>query len=130
VSLVARATADSPLEKAPTPGSITATNVRAPIGVTEWTLSNGARVVLLPTTFQQDQIVFSAVARGISVATDDELVPAQTASLSKHHGLRLLRSGDLRRFLRTRGQRQPGIRRSQDSRKLEARPKRCSSWFI
>ncbi|TAE31596.1 MAG: insulinase family protein [Cytophagales bacterium] len=34
------------------------------VGVTEWTLSNGARVVLKPTTFKNDQILFSAVSYG------------------------------------------------------------------
>lgn len=33
-------------------------------GVTEWELSNGARVVLEATTFKQDEIVFRAVSPG------------------------------------------------------------------
>src|SRR5213076_1691151 len=45
------------LDKAPKPGSVTKTVTKA-AGVTEWTLSNGARVVLEPTTFKQDEILF------------------------------------------------------------------------
>jgi zinc protease len=98
---VVRATSDSLLETEPKPGAITATNVKAGIGVTEWTLSNGARVVLLPTTFQQDQIVFSAISSGgLSLASEDELVPAQTATqVVNTMGFGRFGSGDLRRWL-------------------------------
>lgn len=98
---VVRATADSLLEREPAAGTVTATNVRAGINVTEWTLSNGARVVMLPTTFQQDQIVFSAIAPGgLSLASDADLVPAQTAtSVINSMGFGRFSSGDLRRYL-------------------------------
>ena len=101
VPWVARVTADSLLETEPAPGSITSTNTRANIGVTEWTLSNGARVVLLPTNFKEDQIVFSAVSPGgISLAPDSALVPAQTAAqLVNSMGFGRFSSGDLRRWL-------------------------------
>ena len=50
------------------------------IGATEWTLSNGARVVLKPTAFKEDEILFRALsAGGISLAEDESLVPANTA---------------------------------------------------
>jgi zinc protease len=71
------------------------------IGLTEWTLSNGVRVVLLPTTFDADQIVFSAVSPGgLSLAPDGDLVPAQTAAqVVAAMGFGQFASGDLRRFL-------------------------------
>jgi zinc protease len=96
-----RVTADSLLETEPAPGAITATTERKGVGITEWTLSNGARVVLLPTKFQEDQIVFSAVALGgLSMASDADLVPAQSAmQVVSMMGFGRFGSGDLRRFL-------------------------------
>ena len=68
------------LVDAPPPrGSIVKTTVRAP-GITEWTLSNGATVVLKPTTLKQDEILFRATAPGgTSLAGDADLIPARVA---------------------------------------------------
>lgn len=67
------------LETPPKPGSVVKTATKA--GVTEWTLSNGVRVVLEPTTFKQDEILFRAFSPGgTSLAPDPEFVPAETAS--------------------------------------------------
>jgi len=68
------------LVDAPPPrGSIVKTTVRAP-GITEWTLSNGATVVLKPTTLKQDQVLFRATAPGgTSLASDADLIPARVA---------------------------------------------------
>lgn len=43
----------------PTPGRITATRTIADLGITEWTLANGIRVLLKPTDFKNDQVLFS-----------------------------------------------------------------------
>lgn len=65
----------------PAPGAITASRTLERVGITEWTLSNGARVVLMPTMFKQDQIVFRAFSDGGSSLAPDELfVPASTAA--------------------------------------------------
>ncbi|HEX7938366.1 MAG TPA: insulinase family protein, partial [Gemmatimonadaceae bacterium] len=45
-------------------GTITATRSIAGTGVTEWKLSNGARVLFKPTDFKADQILFSAYSDG------------------------------------------------------------------
>ena len=51
------------------------------LGITEWELSNGVRVVLKPTTFKQDEILFRAVSPGgTSLASDQDFVAAETAS--------------------------------------------------
>ena len=48
--------------------------------ITEWTLSNGVRVVLKPTTFKQDEILFRAFSPGgTSLASDQDFVAAETA---------------------------------------------------
>jgi zinc protease len=98
---VSKVTAESLLEREPEAGSIVTTVTHEAIGLTEWTLSNGVRVVLLPTKFDADQIVFSAVSPGgLSLATDADLVPAQTASqVVASMGFGRFGSGDLRRYL-------------------------------
>jgi zinc protease len=69
---------DLPLLAAkPKPGKVTATKVRKSIGVTEWTLSNGMKVVLKPTDFKNDEILFSASSPGgSSLASDDNYLSA------------------------------------------------------
>jgi len=46
------------------------------IGVTEWKMKNGARVLLKPTDFQNDQILFSAWSPGGSSLFSDEDFPS------------------------------------------------------
>jgi zinc protease len=72
---------DAPLlPEAPAPGEIVAERTIDAVGLTEWTLSNGARVILKPTAFKEDEILFRAVsAGGISLAEDENLIPANTA---------------------------------------------------
>src|SRR5262249_61493272 len=50
------------MEHPPAKGSIVKTVQKG--NVTEWTLSNGATVALLPTTLKADQILFRAAAPG------------------------------------------------------------------
>ena len=65
----------------PGPGKVVRTTSRAELGITEWELSNGARVVLRPTTFKQDEILFRAVSQGgTSLASDADFIPAETAA--------------------------------------------------
>lgn len=75
------AAAGQPLMAAPpAPGSITKTTVHAESGVTEWTLSNGATVVLKPTKLKEDQVLFRAMAPGgLSLADDADVIPARVA---------------------------------------------------
>ncbi|MGH9143388.1 MAG: M16 family metallopeptidase, partial [Vicinamibacterales bacterium] len=48
----------------PRAGAIVKTTMRPEAGIIEWTLSNGATVVLKPTTLKDDQILFRAAAPG------------------------------------------------------------------
>jgi zinc protease len=69
------------LEVPPKPGRVTKTAVKEASGVTEWTLSNGVRVVLDPTTFKQDEILLRAFSPGgTSLAADKDFVAAETAT--------------------------------------------------
>ncbi len=65
----------------PEPGSVVSTEMRGQFGLVEWRLSNGARVVLLPTTFKQDEVVFQAFSPGgTSLASDKDYIAATTAA--------------------------------------------------
>ncbi len=64
----------------PEPGEIVSSKTLAGVGITEWTLSNGVRVILKPTDFKQDEILVRAISPGgVSLAQDENLVPANTA---------------------------------------------------
>jgi zinc protease len=77
---VDRVNAKPLLATLPTPGKVARSTTRAEIGVTEWELSNGLRVVLKPTTYKEDEVLFRAVSPGgVSIASDQDLVPALTA---------------------------------------------------
>ncbi|HEU5057896.1 MAG TPA: insulinase family protein, partial [Kofleriaceae bacterium] len=52
------------IDRPPAPGTITAEKDHPEVGVTEWTLSNGARVFLKPTRFKADQILLRASSPG------------------------------------------------------------------
>jgi zinc protease len=68
------------MEDPPARGSIVKATDRPEAGITEWTLSNGATVVLKPTTLKEDQILFRATAPGgMSLASDADFIPARVA---------------------------------------------------
>ena len=85
----------------PTPGAIATTSTNTALGITDWRLSNGVRVVLKPTTFKEDEILFRAVSPGgTSLASDADFVPAETASqVIAAGGLGRLGSIDLNKIL-------------------------------
>jgi zinc protease len=68
------------IDKPPARGTIVKTTPHPEIGITEWTLSNGATVVLKPTTLKEDQILFRATAPGgTSLASDADFISARAA---------------------------------------------------
>ena len=59
------------IDPLPTPGRVVSESRRDDIGVTEWKLSNGMRVLVKPTDFKADQVVLSgATDGGSSLASD------------------------------------------------------------
>ncbi len=67
--------------KEPTAGRIVATQTTPAVNVTDWTLSNGAHVLVKPTDFKDDEVLFSASAMGgSSVASDSDFISAALAS--------------------------------------------------
>jgi len=73
--------ADQPLMAVvPAPAAIAAEAAIDEIGVTEWRLANGVRVVLKPTDFKNDEVLLSAFSPGgTSLVEDRDWVPAITA---------------------------------------------------
>ncbi|HEY9449056.1 MAG TPA: insulinase family protein, partial [Gemmatimonadaceae bacterium] len=64
----------------PTPGEVVAATRIDSLDAEIWTLSNGVRVILKPTTLDPGQILVTSYRDGgISLAADEELVPAATA---------------------------------------------------
>jgi zinc protease len=69
------------LESLPAPGKITKASVDEKSGLTTWELANGVKVVLKPTTFRADEILFRASSPGgTSLASDADYIPASTAT--------------------------------------------------
>ena len=70
------------VDKDPTPGTVVSERSIPSIGVTEWKLSNGVRVLLKPTDFNADQIAFTAYSPGgASLLPDSSFVAASAADL-------------------------------------------------
>ncbi len=76
-------TPDSPLLPIePEPADILDEKALPEIGVTEFTLSNGVRVVMKPTTFKADEIRFTASsAGGSSLVSDEDAFEADIADM-------------------------------------------------
>ena len=85
----------------PQAGKVVAESQDASWGTTEWTLSNGAKVIIKPTKFKEDEILMTAVAKGgTSVIGDDkanELIFLPVA-LSQY-GLGDYTNADLQKYL-------------------------------
>ncbi|MDB5247021.1 MAG: peptidase [Segetibacter sp.] len=77
------------LAKQPVAGKITAEKKIAELGVTELTLSNGAKVVLKPTDFKNNQILISAISKGGSslYSDSDYLSAANAVSVALYGGV-------------------------------------------
>jgi zinc protease len=69
------------LDRTPAPGKVVGTRPIASIVATEWKLSNGARVIVKPTDFKADEVLFGAYSRGgTSLAPDTDIISAALAS--------------------------------------------------
>ncbi len=89
------------LDKLPEPGKIIKTTPKEAYGITEWDLSNGVKVVLKPTDYKADEIVFRATSPGgYSLAGDENFIPARTATqVMSVTGLGKFSAIDLRKVL-------------------------------
>jgi zinc protease len=67
--------------KDPAAGKIIATKTIPAVSVTDWTLSNGAHVLVKPTDFKDDEVLFSASGMGgTSLSADPDFMSAAFAS--------------------------------------------------
>jgi zinc protease len=80
------------METVPSGGSVVKTSAQPQFDITEWQLSNGVKVILKPTTFKQDEVLFRAFSPGgTSLASDADFVAASTAA-------QVVQSGGLGKF--------------------------------
>jgi zinc protease len=94
--------ADGPLlPNLPAAGRIVSTRTIPAVGVTEWRLSNGARVLVKPTDFKADEVLFNAYSDGgTSLATDaDFMSAALSGQVMGLGGLGTFNRTDLRKKL-------------------------------
>jgi len=69
------------IESTPTAGSVIKSTTKESLGITELELSNGVKVILKPTAFKEDEIVFRASSPGgTSLAADSDYIPASSAT--------------------------------------------------
>jgi len=69
------------ISELPPAGSVVERVERPELGVTEWTLSNGIRLILRPTDFKNDEIIFNAYSPGgTSVVPNEQLLSGRYAS--------------------------------------------------
>ena len=89
------------VDRHPAPGRVVSERETKEIGVTEWTLSNGVRVLLKPTDFNADQISFTAYSPGGASLLTDAAYPAASAAdlIPMTSGVGKFSVVDLQRFL-------------------------------
>lgn len=93
---------DLPLiSKEPQAGKVAAEKNMDAIEAKEWTLSNGVKVILKPTTFKNDEILISAFSPGgTSLYSDsDYFSAAQAANLVNSSGVGQLNTIELRKYM-------------------------------
>ena len=78
---VEKAIAKNLVDNPPKPGSIIKESFNKALGLTELSLSNGAKVILKPSDFKNDQILFSATrVGGLALFPDADIINARYAS--------------------------------------------------
>lgn len=89
------------LSKQPQKGKVISEKTIESVGVKEWVLSNGIKVVLKPTTYKNDQILINAFSPGgTSLYSDGDYYSATYAgSLVESSGVGQLNSIELRKYL-------------------------------
>jgi len=80
------------LASLPAPGTITKAATDEKTGLTTWELANGVKVVLKPTNFRADEILFRATSPGgTSLVSDADYIPASSAT-------QVIRAGGVAKF--------------------------------
>jgi zinc protease len=73
---------DEPLlREVPTPSPVSTTSTVPELNLTEWTLANGVRVLLKPTDFKEDEVLFRAFSPGgFSLSEEEDHMSAANAA--------------------------------------------------
>ncbi|MCZ6857782.1 MAG: insulinase family protein [Gemmatimonadetes bacterium] len=125
--------ADAPLLAVlPTPSAIVSEEHVEEIGVTEWRLANGVRILLKPTDYQDDQVVFRATSPGGHSLVDnsDFLAAATATTVVGQGGLGELSLIDLQKVLAGKAVRvTPFISQSSEGMSGSASPKDLLTMF-
>lgn len=90
------------IEKDPKAGKIKKVTQNKSLGTTEWTLSNGVKVIFKPTTFKKDEILMNAFSEGgLSKVKNIADLPSATfaASIVSNNGLGKYSQTDLNKIL-------------------------------
>lgn len=88
------------IAKAPVAGKITSETKNEKIGITTLNLSNGVKVVLKPTDFKNDQVIFSSFGKGgTSLASDADFLSADNSTLIAQSGVGDFSPTQLSKFL-------------------------------
>lgn len=90
------------IDKAPAAGTISKTVQNKSLGTTEWTLSNGVKVIIKPTTFKKDEILLNAFSEGgLSKVKNVADLPSGTlaAAIVSNNGLGNYNQIDLNKIL-------------------------------
>jgi len=89
------------LAEMPSPGTIVSKKTIEAIGVTEFMLSNGVRVILKPSTFKKDEVVLSAYRPGgqSSFADENDLAAKIAGGYVEEAGLGVFSKTDLQKLL-------------------------------
>jgi len=91
ITAIAEEKSNKPLiEKAPKAGKVSKVSQNKSLGTTEWTLSNGVKVIFKPTTFKKDEILLDAFSQGgvSKVLNTSDLASATlAASIVSNNGL-------------------------------------------
>jgi len=120
------------MEARPDPGRVVDERAFPELGITEWTLSNGATVVLKPTDFREDQILLTAFSPGgASLVPDEDHVAAATAaSVVTAGGLGSYNAVDLRKLLADKAaSANPGISSYEEGLSGQTSPKDLETFF-
>ncbi len=86
----------------PTPGKVTATKHLDEWDATEYTLSNGVKVIVKPTNFKNNEVRFEAIAKGKGVASLDQSLKSDilTAEMAlESYGIHNYTNSDIQKYL-------------------------------
>lgn len=98
---VDKTSSKSLVESSPVPSPVISSVSDTLLGTTEWTLGNGVKVVLKPTDFKNDEVLFTSFSPGgSSLVPDEDFVSAQyAAGLVASSGLAGFSRPELEKYL-------------------------------